>query len=316
MITYTKEIKLYSFPELGKEAVEKVKEWYLNDEFRCQELSSLYEEELKYLFPSSELGVLYSLSSSQGDGVNVYGNLNLNDVFELPEKGESYKWMKGFLTKKEIRTIKFYMKKYKDTVAVPVNRRYTYCMVDRIDLINDFLSALENMEVCNINTKTLRKLEQMVQQILGRICIEFEKEGYEFLNEVSEDELRDFCESNNYCFLEDGTFCNYIEKNKQKEQKNQRNQKNNNWIISIANEAADGIVMYQFSGTEEEIKKKLFKFIEEDKISDKENYEGGTASLEEIVSNKQGTLQGYSRYSYYHVTYAVQMMKCIENTYA
>lgn len=316
MITYTKEIKLYTFSELGKEAVEKVKEWYLNDELRCQELSSLYEEELKYLLPSSELGVQYSLFSCQGDGVNVYGELNLNDILNFSEKEESYKWVKGFLTKKEIRTIKFYMKKYKDTVAVSVNRRYTYCIADRIDLINDFLSALDNMDLYNINTKTLRKLEQMVKQILGQICIEFEKEGYEFFNEVSEDELRDFCESNSYCFLEDGIFCNYIEKNKQKEQKNQRNQKNNNWIISIANEAADGIVMYQFSGTEEEIKKKLFKFIEEDKISDKENYEGGTASLEEIVSNKQGTLLGYSRYSYYHVTYAAQMMKCIENTYA
>lgn len=87
MNKYIKEIKVFTFPELNGEAKEKAKEWYLNDEILSLELTNDYKNDLSYIFPRSELEVQWSLSYCQGDGVNIYGSVNIEDIFALP--GES-----------------------------------------------------------------------------------------------------------------------------------------------------------------------------------------------------------------------------------
>ena len=75
-ITY----KIYEFSELSEDAKAKVKEWYLNNFYQNEEFSDMCKEELSHRFPKSDLKVQYSLSYCQGDGLNVYGTLNLKDV--------------------------------------------------------------------------------------------------------------------------------------------------------------------------------------------------------------------------------------------
>ena len=142
MDKYIKEIKVFTFPELNGEAKEKAKEWYLNDETLSWELTDSYERDLSCIFPNSDLKVQWSLSYCQGDGVNIYGSVNMEDIFSLPQNAPAYNWIDGYLTEKEIRTLRFYMSEYKNEVKIPVNRRYSYCMADSIlsvDWINNDL---------------------------------------------------------------------------------------------------------------------------------------------------------------------------------
>lgn len=206
MFKFTKEIKVYAYSELSEEAKEKVKQWYLNDQIRCQELTDDYENDLSNIFPNSNLKVQWSLNSCQGDGVNIYGSVNIEDLFTLPENAPSFNWINGYLTEKEIRTLRFYMKEYKEEVDLPVNRRYTYCMADDIDLAEDFQYELENEGIRDIQIDVLEKAERFVSQIFSQLCMKYEKRGYEYLYEISDEDMEVNCEANEWCFLEDGSF--------------------------------------------------------------------------------------------------------------
>lgn len=202
--------KVFQFSELSEDAKEEAKRWYLDDEFRCQEFTNIIQEDMNYIFPNSELKVQWSLSSCQGDGVNLYGKLNLSDAFSITERAcaPELDWIQDFLSKKELKTMEFYMDQYKSEVELPVNRRYAYCMSDQIDLAEDFQYELENMEIRNINIAVLEKAEKMVKQIISQLCIRYEKMGYDYLYEISDEDMEENCEANNYVFLEDGTWFN------------------------------------------------------------------------------------------------------------
>lgn len=206
MFKVTKEIKVFTYPELSEKAKERAKQWYLNDDYRCQELTDDFENDLSNIFPDSSLKVQWSLNSCQGDGINVYGSVNIEDLFTLPEKAPSFNWTKGYLTEKEIRILRFYMKEYKEVIEIPVNRRYYYCMADDIDLAEDFQYELENMGIRDIKIEVLEKAERFVSQIFSQLCMEYEKRGYEYLYEISDEDMEINCEANDWCFLEDGSF--------------------------------------------------------------------------------------------------------------
>ena len=188
MDKYIKEIKVFTFPELNGEAKEKAKEWYLNDETLSWELTDSYESDLSCIFPNSDLKVQWSLSYCQGDGVNIYGSVNMEDIFSLPQNAPAYNWIDGYLTEKEIRTLRFYMSEYKNEVKIPVNRRYSYCMADSIDLAEDFRYELENMGIRDIRVSVLEKAERLVKQVFSQLCMEYEKQGYAELYEISDED--------------------------------------------------------------------------------------------------------------------------------
>ena len=126
--------KIYEFSELSEEAKAKVKRWYLDNFYQNEEFSDICKEELSHRFPKSDLKVQYSLSYCQGDGLNVYGTLNLKDVlYNLSITPlTSFKPEDSF-TEKEKRTLCCYAKECGWEITLPQNYRYAYCMVDRID---------------------------------------------------------------------------------------------------------------------------------------------------------------------------------------
>ena len=80
--------KIYEFSELSEDVKAKVKEWYLNNFYQNEEFLDICKEELSHCFPKSDLKVQYSLSYCQGDGLNVYGTLNLKDVLYKMQQGQ------------------------------------------------------------------------------------------------------------------------------------------------------------------------------------------------------------------------------------
>lgn len=205
----TKEYKVYDFSELSEDAKEKAKQWYLDDDFRPSEFTEIYEHDLQNIFPDSELKLQYSLNYCQGDGLNIYGNLDVNNILNLPASGfcgNEFDDLIGYFTDKEVRTISQYSDECGTEIGLPMNNRYNYCCVDRIDLAEEWENKLLLASYKNINKELLQKLEKYVITIIKRLCADYEKYGYEFFYEIEDETMEELCDINEWKFLEDGTY--------------------------------------------------------------------------------------------------------------
>lgn len=50
------------------------------------------------------------------------------------------------------------------------------------------------------------KFEKMVISIFFKLCSAYEKEGYSYLYEISDEEMNDLSEANEWEYLEDGSL--------------------------------------------------------------------------------------------------------------
>lgn len=208
MKVVTREYEVYSFEELDAEAKEKVKNWYLDDETKVDTLTEIYETDLRIAFPNSDLKVQWSLSNCQGDGVNIFGTLCLEDAFKLPESN-FYDFLdeyKGYFTEKEKRTINFYNSLCSNDITLPVNRYYTYCKASQAEIAYNIVDILENENIRNINMHVVNKLEKYIIDMITDICEKMKNMGYDYLYNIEEDDLKEICDCNNWCFFKDGTF--------------------------------------------------------------------------------------------------------------
>ena len=68
MKIFKKRIEAFHYEELSQDAKETAKNWFLNDEIRSELCTDNIMEEVRTLFPKSELKIQYSVSGCQGDG--------------------------------------------------------------------------------------------------------------------------------------------------------------------------------------------------------------------------------------------------------
>lgn len=205
----TKEYNVYDFSELSEDAKEKAKQWYLDDDFRPSEFTEIYEQDLQNIFPDSELKLQYSLNYCQGDGLNIYGNLDVNNILNFPASGfcgNEFDDLIGYFTDKEVRTISRYSDECGTKIGLPMNNHYNYCCVDRIGLAEEWENDLWCASYKNINKELLQKLEKYVITIIERLCADYEKYGYKFFYEVEDETMEELCDINEWKFLEDGTY--------------------------------------------------------------------------------------------------------------
>lgn len=206
----TVEYKIYKYNELSEEAKEKVKEWYLENFKDSFIFTEICEEDLYNLFGENDLEVQYSLASCQGDGFNIYGKIDVRNIFECLEKhngGNQLEKFENVLTDKEKKTILNYAEEC-GKIVLPTNNRYCYSLADYIDIANEWTYDLEYAGYSNINTEVLEKFEKMVRGIFETLCRDYEKQGYEYFYEAEEEELEEMCEIHEWEFLEDGKiFC-------------------------------------------------------------------------------------------------------------
>ena len=166
MKIFKKRIEAFHYEELSQDAKETAKNWFLNDEIRSELCTDNIMEEVRTLFPKSELKIQYSVSGCQGDGANLYGTLCIRDVLQLLkyDQTERFKELQGYFSEKEERAIEFYMN-YMECVRLKENRKYCYCMADSIDLADSWIETLEDNGIYNINSKLLLKLENVTIHI-------------------------------------------------------------------------------------------------------------------------------------------------------
>ena len=210
MEVVTREYKVYNFSELSEEAKDKVKQWYLDDDFRPQEFENIYTEDLHYLFNNSDLKMQFSLSYCQGDGLNIYGKLDLMDVFaairDTDHSGEQFKQYKDLFSEHEQKTIEAYMEACGREIELPYNRHYCYCVDDRVDFADEWIEILEYCRYKNIQIDTIRKMEKLVGMMFENLSATYEKYGYDYFYNADDEVVNEACEANGWRFLEDGTF--------------------------------------------------------------------------------------------------------------
>lgn len=208
MRTVTMDYEVYKYNELDESAKEKVKRWYLDGQNPCF-FTDDCKEDLNCLFGKNDLDVQYSLACCQGDGFNIYGEIDAESILKCLENhnsGELLAEYENVLTEKEKKTILHYASEC-GKIKLPVNNRYCYSLADYIDIKEDWEYDLEVYSgYKNINTETLKKFEKLVRNIFRKLCKFYEEWGYEYFYEISEEDLEENCEANGYEFLEDGTI--------------------------------------------------------------------------------------------------------------
>lgn len=206
MRTVAVEYKVYKYNELNDEAKEKVREWYLEGQEPFI-FTDMCKDDLHNLFGKNNLDVQYSLAYCQGDGFNIYGKIDAEDIFNCLEKhngGTQLAEFEDVLTEKEKKIILRYAEEC-GQIEIPMNNRYCYCLADYIDIYDEWETTLVYADYRDINVDVLKKFEKLVKEIFGTLCRSYEKWGYEYFYEISEEDLEEICEVNEYEFMEDGT---------------------------------------------------------------------------------------------------------------
>lgn len=207
MKTVAVEYNIYKYNELSEKAKEKVKEWYLQGQ-EAFIFTDDCKQDLYNLFGKNDLDVQYSLSYCQGDGFNIYGKIDAESIFNCLEKhngGTQLERFEDMLTDKEKRTILHYAEECGD-IELPMNNHYCYSLTDYIDIVEEWAWRLEYADYSNINMDALKKFEKLVRGIFNTLCRCYEKWGYEFFYEISDEDLEEVCEANEWDFFEDGTL--------------------------------------------------------------------------------------------------------------
>lgn len=194
-ITITKNV--YNYNELSDEAKARAKSDYLNEDIRTEDFYETQKENLSCLFPHSALDLQFSLASCQGDGANIYGTFALIDFLPLWEASE-----------KEKRTIAFYIDESIDKYKFRENNRYCYsCKFIDKKYIDDFIEDfVEELKIKNIKKDVIEKFFNDLLEYFDKLDATIERQGYDYLYNIADDEFSDLCDANDWTFLEDGTF--------------------------------------------------------------------------------------------------------------
>lgn len=190
MKTITKTINLYEYNELEEKAKEKAKEQFLEVRREIGEdmFTEIAMEIIENYFPFIDgLEIQYSLSSCQGDGVNIYGKFDLQNV-------EGLAWLKSEV----------------DSFELVENYRYCYSLKSQTknqtvdEIIIEFEHASGN-EIAEWQVMEIRKMVESVFEKLREAEKEIEDFGYDFFYEVSDEEMEEDANANGFLYLDDGT---------------------------------------------------------------------------------------------------------------
>lgn len=133
------------------------------------------------------LEVQYSLSSCQGDGVNIYGKFDLRNV-------EGFEWLKSEV----------------DSFELAENRRYYYSLKSQTETetVEEIITEFErssDKEITEWQVMEIRKMVETVFEKLKKAEKEIEEYGYRFFYEVSDEEMKEDSDAKGALYLEDGT---------------------------------------------------------------------------------------------------------------
>lgn len=198
---------LYEYSELSESAKDKVRKDELDDQLILGIRDEILQDDYRYMwlerhFPNSDLKVEYSLASCQGDGVNVYGEFDFDDLIKYCKYIDE---LKGF-SKEEIDWLRENINSY-SSIRVDQNRRYSYCVVQAKDYFSCDWEYDLGLFLCLTEEQTdlLYKLSTVFYYAIRKLCKDMENYGYDFLYDISDEEMKDTAEVYEWLYYEDGT---------------------------------------------------------------------------------------------------------------
>lgn len=210
-IVETKEV--YTYDELSDSAKQTVKDWYLVERSYFGDFDEMVIEDLRSIFGDNMLDVQYSLSYSQGDGLNIYGKINAEKILDFMGSdvaGELSKKYSDVLSDDDKNKIRKWCNEYGDIhydsvgiITVPKNpSQYSYCVSDMIEFAGDWATELYYYGV--EDTDILFKFEQACRDLFQELCNMYAEWGYEYFYNIDDDTMSDICSVNEWEFYEDG----------------------------------------------------------------------------------------------------------------
>lgn len=204
MRTVTVEFKVYNYNELSKEAKEKADKWFLETYHTSECFSMLVRDTLNDIYNLENLEFEYSLNYCQGDGFNLYGEIEFSDILER---------VKDKLEESEIE----YLKKADDIAdfyafELLQNHLSHFCRAFEMDVYDYMVGCLEDAndnlawddkETLPIHKDILKKFDKLVKEYFENICTTFARDGYDYFYKIDREEADPLF--NGMEFLTDGT---------------------------------------------------------------------------------------------------------------
>ena len=202
MRTVTVKYDVYKFDELSDNAKQEVKDWYLSDYNRRYSFEEDVKNHMEHVFGANHgLTLQFGLGYSQGDGVNIYGTFSPQIVFNAIDNApELFAEYRDELTDKQKTTLLEYADDYGE-ITIPCNYRYYYCKAG--DCEWDNADYYYNTEM-NDNDNLAHDFLSVVSGVFETLCKHYEDLGYDFFYEISDDDMNDICEANEWEFYADG----------------------------------------------------------------------------------------------------------------
>ena len=191
MKTITKKYKVYNYTELSKEAKEKVRGTFGEDDadFTTEQLKEDFAYKLQEDYPYFKEAVFaWSLSNCQGDGLSFSCDVDLEKFIDIK------------ISKIRARDKAAILELIYNVLSVGNTGRY--CYAARSDIEFEF----------NVTDKEYPKIEKKALEIIEKIkdyyitaCTKLEKQGYNAYEYLYSDEYaKNTSEANEYTFLENG----------------------------------------------------------------------------------------------------------------
>jgi hypothetical protein len=191
MKTITKKFKVFEFKELSNEIKDKVIEKHYNNE-DYPFLEDDLKEELNYIDDKKvfqDVKLQYSLSCCQGDGLCFDSKIDLKAFLSDYSLKESVK-----------RALQDYIY---NIITKNSNNHYCYASKNQIDF--EYNGSEDKKHIENVWQNVFEDIKTYYMDI----CSKLEKYGYSILEyRMNYNEFQEYCESNEYEFLENGSMFN------------------------------------------------------------------------------------------------------------
>lgn len=180
------EVPVYRYAELSDSAKEAAKGNILSITRNAQDFTDSVKHTLDVL-GVEESEVYYSLGNCQGDGLCFTGRITWNKAMEISYiKNSVDKLDKVFVACCEdcVYSINFYK----------FNRMYNYCHTVTVEFEDS--SWMHSVD--------FTKLKDIFLNWYEALCAKFEKQGYKWFYEISEEDVAEYCNNNDIEFTADG----------------------------------------------------------------------------------------------------------------
>lgn len=196
MKTITITENLYEFKELPAKVKENLKHWFLG-RFRDTDEFTLKAHDILELIGFYDVDITYSLSYCQGDGFSFTGKLDTDNVIKLLKANNTmisdasfalFKEYEGYI---DIKRCNHNYSHYRTVNVMALCARY-----------DDYDETDPTLE------KICEDIEEEFLSVYKTICYKLEREGYNYFYEITEEEMEDLADANDYWFSIDGELYN------------------------------------------------------------------------------------------------------------